>query len=398
MLLARAAAGVLLIGATACQENSPPDAEAVAKTPSVTTPPAARVPTKPLQRPARPRFASEDEYMDAIAQSRANVPRFDVTKQGDPAYQEQFRLENERARRETVDLMGEFCALYPDHGHVPVLLSERWKLMCTQLNAIDQATGEILMMLERGGLSVPADTTLRHNLFLAYLGSLGADFSAGKPRDPARLAQASAALDDFLERYPRDPGAARDLYDLARMYDGDDARQRELYAKLVAMFPNSRYTDTAAGWVRRVNSIGKPFDLFFEDAITGEQVDIVQYRGKVVLVSFWATWSPVCLAELEDHKQLLERYAGKLAIIGVSHDDSVARLGLAALQGVVAGQEVTWPQYHQGSKWKGEFSTTWGVNKIPMIFVIDAKGNLHSTDAHGRLTEAIEAALAEQSQ
>jgi thiol-disulfide isomerase/thioredoxin len=179
------------------------------------------------------------------------------------------------------------------------------------------------------------------------------------------------------------------------MYDGDDARQRELYVKLVALFPNSRYTDSAAGWVRRINSIGKPFELFFEDAITGEQVEIAQYRGKVVLVSFWATWVPACLAELEDQKQLLERYKGKLAIIGVNHDDPAERMGLAALQAVVAGQGVSWPQYHQGSRWKGEFSMAWGVNKIPTIFVIDAKGNLHSTDAHARLTEAIEAALAE---
>ena len=59
---------------------------------------------------------------------------------------------------------------------------------------------------------------------------------------------------------------------------------------------------------------------------------------------------------------------------------------------------MTWPQYHQGSRWKGEFSVTWGVNKIPTIFVVDAAGNLHSTDAHGRLVEAIEAALAEKSQ
>ena len=366
--LARAAAWVLFIGATACRDDSNPDAGVTIsepppiETPPIETPTATNEPSQALQHPVQRRFGSEDEYMDAIAQARANVPRFDATKREDQAYLEQFRLENEHARREAVELMGEFCALYPEHGHVPVLLSERWKIMCTQLDALDEATGEMLTMLEQGGLSAAAEQTLRDNLFMAYLGSLNADLAAGRERDPKRLTQASAALAEFIERYPKDSRGARGLYDLARMYDGNEARQRELYGKLVALFPNSPHTDPAAGWVRRVNSIGKPFDLFFEDAISGEQFDIAQLRGKVVLVSFWATWNPVCLAELEDHKQLLERYAGKLAILGVSHDDPVERGGLEALRAVVAGQSVGWPQYHQDARWKGDFSSTWGAH------------------------------------
>jgi hypothetical protein len=98
--------------------------------------------------------------------------------------------------------------------------------------------------------------------------------------------------------------------------------------------------------------------------------------------------------ELEEQKQLLARYAGRLAFVGVSLDAHESAGGRDALKGVVAGQGVTWPQHHDGLQFRGELATEWGITKIPTLFVVDAQGRLSSTDAHGRLEQAIEEALA----
>ena len=55
-----------------------------------------------------------------------------------------------------------------------------------------------------------------------------------------------------------------------------------------------------------------------------------------------------------------------------------------------------WPQYYQGNGWESEFSKSWGVNAIPQLFIVDAQGKLHSTEARGQLETLIPKLLAER--
>ena len=71
--------------------------------------------------------------------------------------------------------------------------------------------------------------------------------------------------------------------------------------------------------------------------------------------------------------------------IGVSLDQPVEQGGLDALKKFVKDNEIAWPQYYQGNYWQSEFSSSWGINAIPAIFVVDAEGNLFSVNARGKL-------------
>lgn len=113
-------------------------------------------------------------------------------------------------------------------------------------------------------------------------------------------------------------------------------------------------------------------------------------RGKVVVLDFWATWCGPCVAEMPKMKALYQEYRGQgVEFIGVSLDQPRDKGGLDKLKAFVEKNEIAWPQYYQGDGWESEFSSSWEINSIPAVFVIDREGNLHSVDARGKLETMI---------
>jgi cytochrome c biogenesis protein CcmG/thiol:disulfide interchange protein DsbE len=65
----------------------------------------------------------------------------------------------------------------------------------------------------------------------------------------------------------------------------------------------------------------KPVQAFTMRDLDGRQISTADWRGRVVLVNFWATWCPPCRAEIPDLVALQEKYKEHLQIIGVSQDE-----------------------------------------------------------------------------
>ena len=63
------------------------------------------------------------------------------------------------------------------------------------------------------------------------------------------------------------------------------------------------------------------WDFKFKD-IDGKEVELASFKGKVVLLNFWATWCGPCKAEIPGFVELQEKYRDKLTIIGYSVDDT----------------------------------------------------------------------------
>ena len=82
-----------------------------------------------------------------------------------------------------------------------------------------------------------------------------------------------------------------------------------------------------------VNATGKPAPLHFTlKDMNGADVQLASFKGKVILVNFWATWCGPCKAEIPSLVELQAQYGDDLVILGVSVDDPVEKMRPYAAQ------------------------------------------------------------------
>ncbi len=114
-------------------------------------------------------------------------------------------------------------------------------------------------------------------------------------------------------------------------------------------------------------------------------------RGKVILIDFWATWCPPCRAEVPDVVSTYKRLHDKgFEIVGISLDQEKD-----ALVKYVAVNGMTWPQYFDGKGWQNEISSSFGIQSIPTMWLVNKKGFVVSTDGRDNLEAQAEKLLAE---
>jgi thiol-disulfide isomerase/thioredoxin len=194
-------------------------------------------------------------------------------------------------------------------------------------------------------------------------------------------------VEEFLRANPKNELAPQ-LLAMTAMREKDKEKQLAIYRRIIADFPHSQSAKSAEGQIRQVEGIGKPFDLAFTDAVTDKPVSMKELQGKVVVIDFWATWCGPCVAEMPRMKELYSKFHDQgVEFIGISLDQPGS--GLDKLKKFVEENEIPWPQYYQGQGWQSDFSGSWGINAIPALFVVDASGNLVSTEARGKLEELL---------
>lgn len=114
-------------------------------------------------------------------------------------------------------------------------------------------------------------------------------------------------------------------------------------------------------------------DFVLKD-LHGNQVKLSNYKGKVVLVNFWATWCPPCRAEIPDFISVYEKYKGRgFTILGISVDNTSTPGGQKMVSNFVAKAGITYPVLLSNNTVANDFG---GVYAIPASFLIDGKGNI----------------------
>ena len=179
----------------------------------------------------------------------------------------------------------------------------------------------------------------------------------------------------FVTMFPKSNDAPSILQNAA--HDLPEAEKLKVYRRIADAYQKYSELWEINGALKRQSAIGKQFHIAFQDAISGKPIDTLEMKGKVVLVEFWATWCLDCIDELPKIRELYAKdHPRGLEIVCVSMDSPEMQGGLKSLRQYVADHQMPWPQYYQGGDWNGPFTSSWGINDIPIQFIVDREGNL----------------------
>ncbi|MCP4215879.1 MAG: TlpA family protein disulfide reductase, partial [bacterium] len=136
---------------------------------------------------------------------------------------------------------------------------------------------------------------------------------------------------------------------------------------------------------------GKPVKAFQLKDLGGNDISPAKYKGKVLLLDFWATWCGPCVKEIPTLVADYAELKGKgFEIIGISLDKDKAKL-----DAFIKDNKVSWPIAFSGGGWKDATARLYGINSIPSTWLVDKKGNLRYFGIRGeKLKEAVKKLLA----
>ena len=295
-------------------------------------------------------------------------PQLDKSRAADQAYLDSYNDTWKKRWARQAELELEFYRRFPNHPQAEFLLARRWSNQLSSGIPPQQVAAEVDQFLNEHPEG-PRTADGRSYFWLVRFRlaekdaekclALARDFAAKDPKN-------EAGADYFL--------AAADLMK-------DSKAKDELYRKIILEYPNSSSAILVGGRLRKVSQIGMPFSLGFFDVKTNKWVRMQDFRGKVVIIDFWATWCAPCVAEIPHLQKLYDTYKDQgVAIIGVSLDGPREETSLEAVKEFITKKQIDWPQYYQGDGFDSAFSRSWGIDSIPSIFIIDQSGALYATD------------------
>src|SRR3954471_1119552 len=131
---------------------------------------------------------------------------------------------------------------------------------------------------------------------------------------------------------------------------------------------STRAATTAAPDVLRFASNPEPAPKLVIQDLSGKNTSTDEYKGKVVLVNFWATWCPPCRAEVPELIKLQEQHRDQLQIIGISEDDDADTVhDFIKKNGINYPVVMATPELIQAYG---------GVAALPTTFVVDPEGRV----------------------
>jgi len=184
----------------------------------------------------------------------------------------------------------------------------------------------------------------------------------------------------FLKKYPDDYFSfwyfIRQVAQVNQVLGKDTAYLKEQLAYLKSVFP-AKYTESVEGkalietyeaiiYPLRLN---KTAPLFTVTAIDGERINLSEFSGKYVLLDFWATWCPPCMAEIPFIKEVRKNNpTDKLVIIGISQD-----VNLKQLTATVKNKAMNWLQFYDKDT---KISHLYGLNEYPTLILLNKDGKV----------------------
>ncbi|HEX3857868.1 MAG TPA: TlpA disulfide reductase family protein [Verrucomicrobiae bacterium] len=255
----------------------------------------------------------------------------------------------------------------------------------------------LLLSVQRG-FTADATTELK-----ALVVKVRSDLAADKNTE-VDLADDLKQFDVLLAEHKgeKTDAVAQILYMKAMLYVQifhDEAKADELLAQLKTDFKDTDFVATmlkqetagaAAKKIQDALAVGTKFPDFNEKDLNGKPLSIANYKGKVVMIDFWATWCGPCVGELPNVIATYQKHhAQGFEIIGVSLDQNQTKLA-----DFIKSKDMTWQQFFDGQGWGNKLAVKYGIESIPATFLLDSDGKIIGKDLRGEaLEQAVTSAL-----
>lgn len=180
-------------------------------------------------------------------------------------------------------------------------------------------------------------------------------------RCSAKIALAAIVRSGGVERQPE----ARQLFEeyLAE-FDGETVYHAQGIEQ-----SNRRKAQRILGSMRDLG-LGLPGPVTVGVDLEGQPMSLADYRGKVVLLSFWATWCYPCMQAIPHEKELVEQFdSTQFAVVGVNADKNLELAREAA-----AKHGISWRSFQVKKEDGTSIANDWHIAGYPTFFLIDAEG------------------------
>jgi len=187
--------------------------------------------------------------------------------------------------------------------------------------------------------------------------------------------KAKEAYQTVLQDYAQSSFGVKALYALAgvSLREGDMDEAERLFGDLTDRYPKTRYAGKARKKLAGIGLVGSKAPPVEVKEWIGQPPDVAEgYKGKPVLLSFWAIWCPHCRRNLPTMDQLVRDFSLQgLRIVGITRERE--NNGIDKIKEYIESHPMLFPT---GVDEEGKTSRSFLVSNIPRAVLIDSKGNI----------------------
>ncbi|UOQ65180.1 peroxiredoxin family protein [Hymenobacter volaticus] len=189
-------------------------------------------------------------------------------------------------------------------------------------------------------------------------------------------------LADYIKANPNSPESLEAIKEIGGPIP-DYTVVMPLYNVLAPAVKNSPKGKAYSQMLERIKvvSVGAEAPNFIQMTPDGQKVSLADYRGKYVLVDFWASWCGPCRAENPNLTKVYNEYKNRnFDILGVSLDDEKDR---AKWLKAIKDDQLAWTQVSDLKGRHNEVATRYVVQAIPQNFLVGPTGKIVATNLRG---------------